>query len=74
MKMLILSRTGNQVRAEVPRRVGPLWAESGAPADGYRRIHMMNNADYIFDAEEAIPQYGGARDGTRLILFQWNGD
>uniref|UniRef100_A0A0E0CZV7 Uncharacterized protein n=1 Tax=Oryza meridionalis TaxID=40149 RepID=A0A0E0CZV7_9ORYZ len=50
-----------------------LWAEGGDTVDGYRRIHMMNNADYIFDAEEAIPPYGGARNGTRLILFRWNG-
>ena len=49
-----------------------LWAESEDLADGFRRIHMVNNMDYIFDAEEAIPQYGGARDGTRLILFRWN--
>ncbi|CAM0873026.1 unnamed protein product [Alopecurus aequalis] len=50
-----------------------VWAESENLADGFRRIHMINNMDYIFDAEEAIPQYGGARDGTRLILFRWNG-
>uniref|UniRef100_A0A0D9Z6M8 Uncharacterized protein n=1 Tax=Oryza glumipatula TaxID=40148 RepID=A0A0D9Z6M8_9ORYZ len=49
-----------------------LWTASVDVADGYRRIHMMNNADYIFDAEEGTPQYGGARDGTRLILFRWN--
>ncbi|EEE58979.1 hypothetical protein OsJ_10681 [Oryza sativa Japonica Group] len=49
-----------------------LWTASVDVADGYRRIHMMNNADYIFDAEEDTPQYGGARDGTRLILFRWN--
>ncbi len=49
-----------------------LWTASVDVADGYRRIHMMNNADYIFDAEEDTPQYGGARDGTRLILFRWD--
>ncbi|XP_034570951.1 ricin B-like lectin R40C1 [Setaria viridis] len=51
-----------------------LWAESEEHlGDGFRRIHMINNMDYIFDAEQAIPDYGGARDGTRLILFRWNG-
>ncbi|KAK1650443.1 hypothetical protein QYE76_068248 [Lolium multiflorum] len=49
-----------------------LWAEKVLP-DGFRIIHMVNNMDYLFDAEQAIPQYGGARDGTRLILFRWNG-
>jgi hypothetical protein len=49
-----------------------LWAGKVLP-DGFRIIHMVNNMDYLFDAEEAIPQYGGARDGTRLILFRWNG-
>ncbi|XP_024313082.1 ricin B-like lectin R40G3 isoform X1 [Brachypodium distachyon] len=34
---------------------------------------MVNNTDYIFDAEKAIPRYGGVRDGTRLILYRWNG-
>ncbi|CAN6301057.1 unnamed protein product [Urochloa humidicola] len=33
---------------------------------------MINNMDFIFDAEGGIPDYGGARDGTRLILFRWN--
>ncbi|KAG2552250.1 hypothetical protein PVAP13_9KG091000 [Panicum virgatum] len=41
--------------------------------DGFRRVHMVNNRDFILDAEEAIPDLGGARDGTRLILFRWNG-
>jgi hypothetical protein len=49
-----------------------LWAEK-VLSDGFRIIHMVNNMDYLFDAEEAIPPYGGARDGTRLILFRWNG-
>ncbi|KAM3297635.1 hypothetical protein ACQJBY_039519 [Aegilops geniculata] len=49
-----------------------LWAETGDVGGGYRLIHMVNNMDYIFDAEKAIPQFGGARDGTRLILFRWN--
>ncbi|RLN15925.1 uncharacterized protein C2845_PM02G27370 [Panicum miliaceum] len=49
-----------------------LWAESEEDlGDGFRRVHMLNNMDYIFDAEEAIiPDLGGARDGTRLILFR----
>ncbi|XP_039827505.1 ricin B-like lectin R40G2 [Panicum virgatum] len=34
---------------------------------------MVNNRDFILDAEEAIPDLGGARDGTRPILFRWNG-
>ena len=37
-----------------------LWAEK-VLSDGFRIIHMVNNMDYLFDAEEAIPQYGGAR-------------
>ncbi|KAF7074365.1 hypothetical protein CFC21_079237 [Triticum aestivum] len=49
-----------------------LWAETGDVGGGYRLIHMVNNMDYIFDAEKATPQFGGARDGTRLILFRWN--
>ncbi|XP_066164553.1 ricin B-like lectin R40C1 [Oryza sativa Japonica Group] len=50
-----------------------LWTESEDTGDGFHRIHMINNADYIFDAEEAVPLCDGARDGTRLILFRWNG-
>ncbi|KAF0909759.1 hypothetical protein E2562_000085 [Oryza meyeriana var. granulata] len=50
-----------------------LWTESDDVGDGFRRIHMMNNADYILDAEKAIPQRDGARDGTRLIVFRSNG-
>ncbi|RLN41131.1 uncharacterized protein C2845_PM01G13780 [Panicum miliaceum] len=51
-----------------------LWGESEEDlGDGFRRVHMVNNTEYIFDAEEAIPDLGGARDGTRLILFRWNG-
>ncbi|KAE8813796.1 hypothetical protein D1007_08986 [Hordeum vulgare] len=49
-----------------------LLAETGDVGGGFRIIHMVNNMDYIFDAEKAIPQYGGARDSTRLILFRWN--
>ena len=41
--------------------------------DGFRRVHMVNNRNFMLDAEEAIPDLGGARDGTRLILFRWNG-
>ncbi|PVH32764.1 hypothetical protein PAHAL_9G481400 [Panicum hallii] len=51
-----------------------LWAESDEDlGDGFRRVHMLNNIDFIFDAEASIPDLGGARDGTRLILFRWNG-
>uniref|UniRef100_A0A0D9VTJ2 Ricin B lectin domain-containing protein n=1 Tax=Leersia perrieri TaxID=77586 RepID=A0A0D9VTJ2_9ORYZ len=50
-----------------------LWTENLEVDNGFRRIHMVNNADYIFDAEEACPGYGGGRDGTRLILFRWHG-
>lgn len=48
-----------------------LWAESRDVAGGFSRVHMVNNMEYIFDAERGGPQYGGARDGTRLILFRW---
>ncbi|XP_040377499.1 ricin B-like lectin R40G2 [Oryza brachyantha] len=50
-----------------------LWTESESHdvRVGFRRIHMINNADYIFDAED--PKCDGARDGTRLILFRWHG-
>ncbi|KAF8728552.1 hypothetical protein HU200_017815 [Digitaria exilis] len=51
-----------------------LWAEDKDDmGDGFRRIHMINNMDYIFDAEQGTPDFGGAREGTRLILFRWNG-
>ncbi|OEL22404.1 hypothetical protein BAE44_0016578 [Dichanthelium oligosanthes] len=44
-----------------------LWAETKKDlGGGFRLIHMVNNMDYFFDAEE------GARDGTRLILFRWS--
>ncbi|XBI03997.1 hypothetical protein VPH35_132349 [Triticum aestivum] len=40
-----------------------MWAETGDVGGGYRLIHMVNNMDCIFDAEKAIPQFGGARGG-----------
>jgi hypothetical protein len=69
----------NQVRAVRLHLAGyvdesVLWAESDEDlGDGFRRVHMLNNIDFIFDAEASIPDLGGARDGTRLILFRWNG-
>ncbi|KAL6660080.1 hypothetical protein ACP70R_002202 [Stipagrostis hirtigluma subsp. patula] len=51
-----------------------LWADiHGDLGGGSRRVHMINNMDYIFDAERATPRHGGARDGTRLVLHRWNG-
>ncbi|KAL6902010.1 hypothetical protein ACP4OV_004886 [Aristida adscensionis] len=52
-----------------------MWAESDviAAAGGFRRVHMINNTDYVFDAEHVAPGYGDARDGTRLLLFRWHG-
>ncbi|GJN07994.1 hypothetical protein PR202_ga25877 [Eleusine coracana subsp. coracana] len=55
-----------------------LWAESNKEelqqgSNVFRRIHMINNMDYIFDAERTVLNLGAARHGTRLILFRWNG-
>ncbi|GJN31343.1 hypothetical protein PR202_gb19732 [Eleusine coracana subsp. coracana] len=55
-----------------------LWAESNKEelkqgSNSFRRIHMVNNMDYIFDAERTVLKLGAARHGTRLILFRWNG-
>ncbi|KAF7111360.1 hypothetical protein CFC21_111383 [Triticum aestivum] len=48
-----------------------LWSESRDVAGGFSRVHMVNNMEYIFDAERGGSEYGGPRDGTRLILFRW---
>ncbi|KAL6649855.1 hypothetical protein ACP70R_014079 [Stipagrostis hirtigluma subsp. patula] len=50
-----------------------LWADSHENlGGGFRRVHMINNMDYIFDAERATPRHGGARHGTRLGYLQGN--
>ncbi|PWZ34106.1 Ricin B-like lectin R40G3 [Zea mays] len=49
-----------------------LWTESRDVGDGFRCIRMVNNIYLNFDALHGDKDHGGVRDGTALVLWEWN--
>ncbi|XP_010517241.1 PREDICTED: extensin-2 [Camelina sativa] len=49
-----------------------LWTESKDLGDGYRTIRMINNTRLNVDAFHGDSKSGGVRDGTTIVLWDWN--
>ncbi|EFH38564.1 predicted protein [Arabidopsis lyrata subsp. lyrata] len=49
-----------------------LWTESKDLGDGYRTIRMINNTRLNVDAYHGDSKSGGVRDGTTIVLWDWN--
>ncbi|ESQ52583.1 hypothetical protein EUTSA_v10016926mg [Eutrema salsugineum] len=49
-----------------------LWTESKDLGDGYRKIRMVNNVRLNVDAYHGDRKSGGVRDGTTIVLWDWN--
>ncbi|KAL1209815.1 Ricin B-like lectin EULS3 [Cardamine amara subsp. amara] len=49
-----------------------LWTESKDLGDGYRTIRMVNNVRLNVDAYHGDSKSGGVRDGTLIVLWDWN--
>ncbi|CAN8317211.1 unnamed protein product [Cochlearia groenlandica] len=49
-----------------------LWTESKDLGDGYRTIRMINNISLHVDAFHGDSKSGGVRDGTPIVLWDWN--
>lgn len=49
-----------------------LWTESKDMGEGYRTIRMVNNVRLNFDAYHGDHKSGGVRDGTTIVLWNWN--
>ncbi|EOA27482.1 hypothetical protein CARUB_v10023619mg [Capsella rubella] len=49
-----------------------LWTESKDLGDGYRAIRMVNNTRLNVDAFHGDSKSGGVRDGTTIVLWDWN--
>ncbi|PWA85184.1 Ricin B lectin domain-containing protein [Artemisia annua] len=48
-----------------------LWTTSKRLDDGYRAIRAVDNVHLNLDGFEGIPELGGVRDGTRMVLWDW---
>ncbi|CAN1233565.1 Ricin B-like lectin EULS3 [Linum perenne] len=49
-----------------------LWAQSKDMGEGFRTIRMVNNIRLNVDAFHGDKKSGGVRDGTTIVLWQWN--
>ncbi|XP_061358301.1 ricin B-like lectin EULS3 [Gastrolobium bilobum] len=49
-----------------------LWTESRDLGDGHRAIRMVNNIQLNMDAYHGDKNSGGVRDGTTIVLWEWN--
>ncbi|KAG2332465.1 hypothetical protein Bca52824_003645 [Brassica carinata] len=49
-----------------------LWTQSKDLGDGYRTIRMVNNVGLNVDAFHGDSKSGGVRDGTTIVLWDWN--
>ncbi|RDY02174.1 Ricin B-like lectin EULS3, partial [Mucuna pruriens] len=49
-----------------------LWTESRDLGDGHRAIRMVNNVHLNVDAFHGDKNSGGVRDGTTIVLWDWN--
>ncbi|KDO45537.1 hypothetical protein CISIN_1g020220mg [Citrus sinensis] len=49
-----------------------LWTESKDIGDGYRAVRMVNNIRLNVDAFHGDKKSGGVRDGTTIVLWEWN--
>ncbi|WCJ43668.1 Ricin B-like lectin EULS3 [Euphorbia peplus] len=49
-----------------------LWTESKDLGDAYRAVRMVNNVRLNLDAFHGDEKSGGVRDGTTIVLWQWN--
>ncbi|KAJ0262339.1 Ricin B-like lectin EULS3 [Hirschfeldia incana] len=49
-----------------------LWTQSKDLGGGYRTIRMVNNVGLNVDAFHGDSKSGGVRDGTTIVLWDWN--
>ncbi|KAL5218036.1 hypothetical protein ABZP36_018720 [Zizania latifolia] len=53
--------------------VAQLWTRSDDVGEGFHFIRAVSDVRQVLDAAEAVPECGGAHDGTPIIVFPWNG-
>jgi hypothetical protein len=49
-----------------------LWTESKDQGSGYKALRMVNNIQLNMDAFHGDKNSGGVRDGTTIVLWDWN--
>ncbi|GAU35245.1 hypothetical protein TSUD_323810 [Trifolium subterraneum] len=49
-----------------------LWTESKDQGSGYKAVRMVNNIQLNMDAFHGDKNSGGVRDGTTIVLWDWN--
>ncbi|TVU47222.1 hypothetical protein EJB05_06814, partial [Eragrostis curvula] len=52
--------------------VALLWTQSDDLGEGFHGIRAVNDVGVVLDAAKGVPDYGGAHDGTPIIVFPWN--
>ena len=48
-----------------------LWSQGVDLGDSYRSFRTVNNIHLNLDAHKGLKQYGGVRDGTEIVLWEW---
>ncbi|RLN18889.1 hypothetical protein C2845_PM02G27360 [Panicum miliaceum] len=52
--------------------VALLWTQSNDLGEGFHNIRTVSDVNSVLDAANAVPEVGGAHDGTPVIVFPWN--
>ncbi|OQU92669.1 ricin B-like lectin R40G2 [Sorghum bicolor] len=53
--------------------VALLWTQSEDLGEGYHGLRSVSDVGVVLDAANAVPETGGAHDGTPILVFPWNG-
>ncbi|XP_066385366.1 ricin B-like lectin R40G2 [Miscanthus floridulus] len=53
--------------------VALLWTQSEDLGEGFHGLRSVTDVGFVLDAANAVPEAGGAHDGTPILVFPWNG-
>ena len=53
--------------------VALLWTQSEDLGEGFHGLRSVSDVGFVLDAANAVPDAGGAHDGTPILVFPWNG-
>lgn len=53
--------------------VALLWTQSDDLGEGFHGLRSVSDVGVVLDAANAVPDAGGAHDGTPILAFPWNG-
>jgi len=53
--------------------VALLWTQSEDLGEGFNGLRSVSDVGFVLDAANAVPEGGGAHDGTPILVFPWNG-